>query len=312
MTSIDMKEKKYISVVVHENNKNENVRSFLEWMDKILIENFENYEYIIVNNKNDPFNPSSLDSFLESENRVIHIVNLSWGHSIEDAMRAGIDKSTGDFVFEFDSTNIDFPKHQVLDVYFKAVEGFDAVAAVPQNKLNLSSQLFYILLNRLSYKNMVLQTETFRIVSRRMLNRSSIAKEVFRYRKANYHYSGLQTTTLNYRKETSGEDKNFSFSDQLSLGSNILIYYSSIGIKISLMLSVLFLGSSLLIGAYAAWSYFFNQENIVEGWTTTVLFISISFTGLFTILAVLSKYMEVLLKGIQVNPPYTIHSVERL
>lgn len=307
-----MKEKKYISVVVHENKKNENVRFFLEWIDKILSQHFENYEYIIVNNKESPFDLSSIKPFLEVEKRVIHVVNLSWGHSIEDAMRAGIDKSMGDFVFEFDSTNIDFPEHQILKIYFKALEGFDAVAAVPENKVSFKSRLFYVLLNRLSYKNMVLQTETFRIVSRRMLNRSSIAKEVFRYRKANYHYSGLKTAVLSYRKKNRGQDKSFSFGDQISLGSNILIYYSSIGIKISLMLSILFLGSSILIGGYAVWSYFFNQENIVEGWTTTILFISISFTGLFTILAVLSKYMEVLLKGIQVNQPYTIQSVERL
>jgi hypothetical protein len=43
-----------------------------------------------------------------------------------------------------------------------------------------------------------------------------------------------------------------------------------------------------------------------------MLFLSIGFAGLFAILAVLSKYMEVLLKSTHIKQQYTYKSVNKL
>ncbi|SFI61980.1 glycosyltransferase family protein [Olleya namhaensis] len=308
-----IKEKNFISVIIHVKDNAEQTEAFLTKINRVFKENFEAYEYIIVNNTNN-LEPNQIlsSSFLSKQEEVIKIINLSWAHNIEDAMRSGIELAIGDFIFEFDSIYIDFNVDFILKVYYKSLEGYDVVAAEPDNKLSRKSKPFYSILNRLSNKDIYLTTETFRIVSRRMLNRSSL-KESFRYRKINYHYSGLKTNILKYPVTNNADRKSdFSLGDKISLGSNILIYYSNIGTKISLGLSLFFLAISISVIGFTLFSYFSKPDLIQNGWTTTMIFLSISFCGIFAILGVLSKYMEVLLREAQIQKPYSFKSIERL
>ena len=195
------------------------------------------------------------------------------------------------------------------EIYQKAVSGFDMVAAAPKVNSSQFSALFYSLLQRASYRKIGLQTELFRVVSRRMINRALGTESNFHYRKANYHGSGLSTAVI-LKEKNSVAEKQFSFWQQFSLASNILIYYSSIGTRLSAILSIVFLVISIFIGGYALLSYVLFKSSIQEGWTTTVLFLSLGFTGLFAILTIISKYMEVLLKSAQRKDQYAIHSIE--
>ena len=309
--NVNNKDKKFISIIIHlKENKNQLIY-FLAQLEKIFSEHFESYEYIIVNNSLE----YDLTLLLTKEeinkiNGSINIINLSWTHNIEDAMRAGIEMSIGDFVFEFDTLYIDFNLSLIMEVYNTSINGYDMVAAVSSKTKSSSSKLFYNTLSKFS-NHIELTTETFRVVSRRMLNKIAMTKEAFRYRKINYHYSGLQSKVIVYDSiQSIKNNNNFSFSDKLSLASNILVYYSNVGTKISLILSLFFLLVSILVGIYAIVSFIVLKENIQEGWTTIMLFLSISFAGLFGILAVISKYMEVLLKEIKINSSYTYKSIE--
>lgn len=78
--------------------------------------------------------------------------------------------------------------------------GYGIVAAVPDSKIKFSSKLFYRILNKVSYRNMELITENFRIVSRRATNRTMSKKGTFKYRKALYQYSGFNTKIMRYKK----------------------------------------------------------------------------------------------------------------
>lgn len=312
MSQFKLKEKNFISVVIHVKENYNILKPFIQKIDNLLNKKFESFEIIIVNNSQKELLKDFIDiTFNESSNGTISVVNLSWSHSIEDAMRAGIDLTIGDFIVEFDSVLKYFDDKLFIEVYNKCLEGFDAVSAEPRRKSNKTSKLFYKILNKLSHKNILLNTDTFRIVSRRMLNRSSEAKETFRYRKAHYLNSGLKTTKIRYDNDVIHLDNDFDIKEKVLLGSNILIYYSNIGVRIGMFLSISFFLFSVMVGFYAILSYIFKYNEIQEGWTTIMLFLSISFSGLFGVLTILSKYMEVLLKEIQVNKAYSYNSIER-
>jgi len=308
---MEIKEKKFVSIVIHLKENPQHLVYFLNQLDQIFSNNFETYEYIVVNNsENIDLNTYLTNDEKQRINAVIHIVNLSWVHNLEDAMRAGIDLSIGDFVFEFDSVVLDYDLTLIMDVYKACIHDFDAVAAVSSKANIFTSKMFYKLLTSFS-NNINLKTETFRVVSRRMINRASNSKEAFRYRKFNYHYSGLKSKIVIYDPiETKDYKVDFTLSEKFSLASNIMIYYSQIGTHLSMYLSIFFFLISVLVGIYSILSFLVLKENIQEGWTTTMLFLSISFTGVFGILAVLSKYMEVLLKEVQINKAYTYKSIE--
>ena len=110
------KEKNFVSAVLYVYNAEDEIRIFLENMIKVLKENFEHSEIICVND-------ASTDKSAECIKRIseqiigttITLVNMSYYHGIENAMNAGVDLAIGDFVFEFDNTNMDYDrKRQIL------------------------------------------------------------------------------------------------------------------------------------------------------------------------------------------------------
>ena len=199
-----------------------------------------------------------------------------------------------------------------MEVYHKALVGNDMVAAVPQTKVKIISQVFYYLLKKLSNSKSELYSENFRITSRRLINKTS-SENSFNYRKINYKNSGLKTDILKYPlKNEKKNSEDFNFRQKISLASNVLIYYSNFGTKICLWLCVSFFLISFLGGSYSILSYILKENSVQPGWTTTMLFISISFCGLFLVLGIIAKYLEVLLKELIVKTPYSYSSIDSL
>ena len=310
--SFKIRHKKYISLVIYYSKSREDLLTFLVELENVFSSHFEKYEYIIVNNLPGDDLKRHIEAYfpggLSGELSIIH---LSWKHNIEDAMRAGITLSIGDLVYEFDRPFIDYDPQFLLQAYEDCITGYDMVTVASESHHNRGSRAFYKVLEIFS-RDLHLMTDSFRIVTRRMINMSSRTKEVFSYRKANYQFTGLRAKIIHYhpvanRKITSKA----SLISRLSLAGNILIYYSSIGTMISLILSLFFLVVSVLVGIYVIIS-FILYKNIQEGWSSIMLFLSLSFTGLFGILAILSKYVEVLLRETKSIAPYTYQSIEKI
>jgi dolichol-phosphate mannosyltransferase len=295
------------------NNEENNIEKFLFNIDKIMQEKFEAYEFVLVN---DFCKDNTIKKITEITDDIygdIQIVNMAWKHGIELAMLAGIDISIGDYVYEFDYTTIDYDIEVVFDLYGKCISGFDVVSASPQERYKYINKLFYNYLSKISYRKMKLDTETFRIVSRRCLNRVLDFKETVVYRKALYHYSGLSTSIIYYKTQNNNNTRksNFSIGEKFELAIDILINFSNIGIRVTSKLSFIFFIISVLAGIYTVNSYL-TDKPIQPGWTTIMLFLSISFTGMFFILTLLSKYMIIVLEGLQDRPKYVYKSIDRI
>ncbi|MBP5698481.1 MAG: glycosyl transferase family 2, partial [Alphaproteobacteria bacterium] len=50
----------------------------------------------------------------------------------------------------------------------------------------------------------------------------------------------------------------------------------------------------------------------VEGWTTTILFLSFAFFGLFGVLTVIIKYLQIIVNLIFKRKTYNFESIEKL
>lgn len=307
-----LKEKNFISIVAYCRNNESDIQSFILKLDKLLKEKFEAYEFIIIDDASIDKTKEKIKEISREINGNIVVIDLAYTHGIEIAMHAGIDFAIGDFIFEFDTPIIDYKLEEILNVYYKSLEGFDIVAASPNVKLKKSSQLFYKYLNKISDKRMELTTETFRIVSRRALNRIFKNQEKSRYRKALYHYSGFSTIIYKYNVIDGKKNySNISFKEKLELAVNILVNFSDIGIRIAMNISLFFLLITMITILYTIVSYF-SVKNIQAGWTTMMLFTSLSFSGIFFVLAILAKYMTVTMNEIKERPVYIFKSVDRL
>lgn len=306
------KEKNFISIVVYVRNSEKNIKKFITKLDKIFYDKFEDYEFILVNDCSNDRSLQEITSVAKEISGNLSVVNMAWKHNMELAMLAGVNIAIGDFIFEFDCPLINYDIDTLWKVYKTCIKGYDVVSAASNKPLKLSSKLFYTYLNIVSFRKMELTTETFRIVSRRALNRVLKAKSRIRYRKALYHYSGFETKIIHYKSINNLKvQQDVSISEKIDLAMNVLISYSNIGTRLSGSISLIFFLLSVLAGIYTIRVYL-TVKNIQPGWTTTMLFLSLSFTGIFLILALISKYLTAILFEVQEKPQYTYKSVEKL
>ena len=56
----------------------------------------------------------------------------------------------------------------------------------------------------------------------------------------------------------------------------------------------------------------FFLGNPIEGWTTTLLFLSVAFFGLFGILTIIIKYLQIIVDMVFKRKHYIIESIEKL
>lgn len=307
------KEKNFVSAIIYIHNAEKRIDSFLNTVIEVLEDNFDHSEIICVNDN------SSDDSLAEikrisrsAASTSISVINMSYFHGVEVAMNAGMDLSIGDFVFEFDNTILDFDKEEIVKVYRKSLQGFDIVSAVPDRKERFTSNLFYKVFDKFADVSYKMHTESFRILSRRVINRISSMNKTIPYRKAVYATQGLKTDSLKYRPveyETGDNDK-INRGYRIGLAVDSLILFTEIGYKFSMAMTAMMMLMSIFMVAYSIIT--FLTANPVAGWTTTILFLSVAFFGLFGILTIIIKYLQLLVNLVFKRKHYSFEGIEKL
>lgn len=307
------KESNFISAVVYLHNGETNTFVFLNMINSVLADNFKKYEIICVS---DGANEAVLDEVrkFKAENigTIVSVVKMGFQHGIEAAMNAGIDLSIGDFVFEFDSCYIDYGKELVMQVYRKALEGFDIVTAVPPKKQSkVSSRMFYSIFNHFSDCEEELMTERFLVISRRAINRVSAYSKTIPYRKAVYASCGLSLYNMEYHvaKQCSGVKANDEEKGNTAIDS--LILFTNVSYKVSIVISVIMAIFMIVAGTYTVVSYF-GTNKPVAGWAPIMGLVAAGFFAIFVILTIIIKYMDVLLRLVFKKQKYLVSTIEKL
>lgn len=307
-------EKNFVSAVVYVRNHENELDLFLRGLAETLRENFEKFEIIFVNDCSTDKSTEIIKSVLkELEGMTISIINLSFFQGLEAAMIAGVDLAIGDFVFEFDSPVVDYDFSEVMRIYRHSLKGFDIVSASPDILEKITSRLFYSLFRKYSKNNVHLNTERFRVLSRRSINRINILSASIPYRKAIYYNCGLKTANLKYTPvQTLTVVYNRQQRDErVELAVNSLLLFTNLGMKVALYMAVLMLLISLFMLVYTVYVYTVF-DRVAEGWTTIMLFVSASFTGVFSLLAILNKYVSLILYLQRTKQNYVFEFIEKL
>lgn len=306
-----MKEKKLISIILYLNNNESTILDFLNQVVNQVDNLFEQFELIIVN---DASIDSSINKIKEAtflNDFQVSVINMSFHQGVELSMNAGLDFSTGDFVYEFDSVVCDFDITLIEKSYRRLLEGFDIVTVSPTDNEVFTSNLFYKIYNYFSKSSYKLRTDRFRILSRRAINRSFSISVNIPYRKAMYINSGLKINTIEFKK-TSGlkrnNEKNY-LRNKTAIDS--LIIYTNIAFVISIVISLLCLISTLLIIVYTFFIYF-GKDKPIEGWTTIMLLVSGGFFGFFLLSAIIIKYLSLILELIFKKKSYIQENIEKI
>lgn len=307
------KEKNFASAVVYVHNAEKRIEKFLKMLIGVMEGNFEHSEIICVN---DSSTDKSLAAIKETSSIAssisVSVVNMSYFHGVELAMNAGVDMSIGDFVFEFDNTNLDFDPAVIMEVYRHSLKGYDIVSASPERKERLSSKIFYSVFAHYSGMQYKMTTESFRVLSRRVINRISLMNKTVPYRKAIYANCGLKTDNIKY-PVIAGEYETLDSQERgyrSGLAVDSLILFTEMGYSFAKVMTILMMVVSVFMIVYSVVIYITSTP--VAGWTTTILFLSVAFFGLFGILTIIIKYLQLLVDLVFKRKYYSFEGIEKL
>ncbi|MDR0963782.1 MAG: glycosyltransferase [Clostridium sp.] len=309
------KDSNFVSCILYLHNEEAKISSFLEQVCQVMENHFQKYEIICVNDGSTDRTVEEIQTYVKQSAQipVLTLIQLSYYQGMEAAMNAGSDIAVGDFLFEFDHCKMDFAPELILEVYLRALQGYDVVAATPKRGIPLSSRLFYLVYNAGSQTRTPLRQERFRVITRRAVNRVNHMNRYIPYRKAMYMNCGLKTDAIMYENKSipschKGREERDSRS---LLAFDTFIIFTDLLEKLSMFLSFLFFAILLWMFGYLVYSIF-SPDRPVEGWISTMGLMSLGFFMLFVMLTLIFKYLSVILNMLFRRQRYVVEEVEKL
>lgn len=183
---------------------------------------------------------------------------------------------------------------------------------MPDRREKLTSKVFYLLFDRFTNLSYQIHTESFRILSRRVINRISSMNKSVPYRKAIYASQGLKTDTITYHAKKIIQIKQDKQEEKYKFGLAIdsLILFTELGYRFSMAMAALMMFISAFMIIYSI--VIFSTAHPVAGWTTTILFLSVAFFGLFAVLTIVIKYLQLIVNLVFKRKQYSFEGIRKL
>ena len=278
------------------------------------------FEVIWVNDGSKDESQQLINSFL-SENTSPNIKQIkiefsrNFGH--EAAMIAGIDNATGNAIICMD-TDGQHPVEKLADLIDAYQAGNKIVLTERLSRTDTStskaflSKIFYIGINYLSsipfQKN---STDFFLIAEEVAAVLKNDFRDQVRFIRGFIQSIGFQKTTITYKAlDRIYGNSNYSYWSLFKLAINAIFSFSNKPLRISVGISLCFILFTLSLGGYSLYKFLY-EDTAPTGYTTIVIFLSISFAILFLTLAVISLYFEKLITEVRKRPLYIIKALER-
>lgn len=306
---------KLINIIISVYNEEEGIRDFFLNLTSEL-KNITNYKFelIWVNDGSTDGSQSKINEITSQEfeniNNTCIEFSKNFGH--EAAMIAGIDNSEGDSIICMDADG-QHPPNLIPEILNAFENNNDIVLLERKSRednsfiKNFFSRNFYKTINFLSKVKFENNSTDFFLISKKVVK---VFKENYRERnrfiRGFIQSVGFDKVTLEFDAPArlKGES-NYSFKQLSKLAFNAIFTFSNKPLRISMLISVLFILFTVFLGAYTIFQYFFGNTP-PSGYTTIVLFLSVSFSLLFTSITIASLYFEKALEELRQRPLYII------
>ncbi len=286
-----------ISIIVSVYNEDEVLRGFHENIIKMIHENELDAEIIYVN---DGSSDNSIHVLRELRNgfpEIVRIINFSRNFGHEAAMVAGIDYAKGEAIICMDS-DLQHPPAMIPHMLAKFNEGFQIVNMIREKRednnwiKNKLSEKFYHFINKLSDQKLQENASDFFLISNKVADvLRNDYRERNRFLRGFIQIIGFNKTTLNFiaPRRLAGESK-YSFIKLFSFSINAIISFSKFPLYLGIYIGLLFAAFSVLLAIYSIFIFFFGNTP-PSGYTTLVLFMSVSFSILFILIGIIGVYV---------------------
>ena len=301
---------KKISIIVSVYNEEEVLFEFYRETIKVLLLIDNPYEIIFVNDGSVDGSRGILFKIAKDDENV-KIVHFARNFGHEAAMIAGIDNASGDYLVCMDA-DLQHPPTLLPEMLRKFESGYDIINMVRTvNKSagiikNITSSMFYKVINRLSDIHLVSNASDFFGISKRVADvlRSSY-REKTRFLRGYVQNVGFNTVNIEYeaRKRYAGESK-YSIKKLFRFSMNTIMTFSDLPLKLGIYAGSMAAFLAIIMMIYTIVS--FIRVGTPSGYATTICLICFMFSVLFFIVGIIGEYLGLILSEIKDRPIYIV------
>lgn len=263
---------KKISFVVPVFNEEENIHEFYRRLTQVMAPLPYDYEILFIDDGSKDRTSQLIRELAEKDPNVQgYVFARNFGHQL--ALTCGLDQSTGDAVISMDG-DLQHPPEMVPELLKKREEGFEIVQTVRKATedatwfKNITSRLYYKLINSMSEVRITPGGSDFRLMDRKAVDALNRFRERARFIRGMVNNLGFRYTTLEFvaPPRFAGHSK-FNLRKMLRFALDGITAFSRVPLRLALYVGCIAgLGSILLIGHVIYVKYII--QDAVPGWTT--------------------------------------------
>ena len=241
------------------------------------------------------------------------IVQLSRNFRMDGGMTAGLQYARGDAAVTM-TANLQDPPEVIPQFIQKWEEGYENVYGVVKKRpgkgflRRLNSQLFYIVINKLTNNLIPKNVSDFRLIDRKVYETINHMGERNRFMRGMFVWAGFKSTGIEFERNPRFAGKSHAhFSHVLQLAIQGIFAYSYLPIRFISFLGLLLSGVSLIYLVYTV-VHIFIRGVPFAGYGTIVSLIILMFGFLFLILGILGQYIAQIYEEVKGRPNFIVRN----
>lgn len=300
-----------LSVIVPMYNEEEVIASFLDRALEILIQNFDWFELILVDDGSSDKTIERCFPYIQKFPQI-RLLKFSRNYGHEIASTAGFDHAQGNYVVLMDA-DLQHPPELIPAMMEKAKEGFDVVCG-QQNERPIESKIrrffskmFYRISRKMTGLDIPQGHGNFRLLTRVVVESLKKMRENNRHLVMLFAYMGFRTASINYDcpPRAAGVSK-YSIRKLVNLALDSMIGFSGRPLRTMSLFSVLISFIMMVYAGFILLEKLFSSQHMIDGLASVIFLIAGLFSILFLFLAFISEYISRILIETKNRPLYYI------
>lgn len=298
-----------VSVVVPAFNEEGNIVRLADELANVL-KQYKSYEIIFVND-------GSIDKTLDTvkrlriHNKKIHYISLSRNFGHQYALKAGLDRASGDFVISMDA-DLQHPVSLIPDMIQEWQNGNDIVYTVRKDKKTESlfkrstSKLYYKVFNFLTGLNMPSGTADFRGMDKKVVAILKNMPEKTLFLRGLIFWMGFKQKAISYQVHPRFSGKStYTLKKMFSLAVAGATSFSVKPLRVAIYAGFFVAMLGCLFTAYVLYMKLFGGATI-SGWASTMCVLLILGGSQLFMMGIIGEYIGMIFMEMKKRPNYIV------
>ncbi len=303
-----------VDIIIPLFNEEESLSAFHHQLCETIDQLPSDFKIWYVNDGSTDGTQKLIKEFIEQDDRIIGLeLSRNFGH--QAALTAGLDHVCGELVITMDGDG-QHPPGLIPEMIRLAESGYDVVIAQRLDKenasyKNITSRLFYRLINTIGDTNILVGAADFRLLKKPVVDSLKTMREYHRLLRGMVAWMGYHAVILPYNQpDRLGGKTKYSLRKMILLAAHATFSFSLIPLYLGISVGVIFLLLALAEVIYVL-SFWITgaQATLAPGWSS-LMFVLLFVGGCLMItLGFIGIYVGYIFQEVKGRPIYLVKNV---